>query len=238
MTHILDEQTLQRCVDGELSAAEQQALLRQLERSPAGWREVALAFIEHQLWAQAGHDYLHEPSPPQAVAETPEPPVRADRSRLRNVMLVASTLLAVGLGYVGGSRSFWSGGASPSTSVVTSQKPDNSQHKDMALASTNPQVPPRLEKKRDRRTLIPVMQVEVIPEGQNAQPIKLPVYDADELAACGPWTPPQLPADVLQRLKDQGVQVQQESHFYSVPNKQNRKLIVPVNTVRFHQPLQ
>ena len=82
------------------------------------------------------------------------------------------------------------------------------------------------------------MQVQVIPEGDNAQPITLPVYDADELAAFGPWTPPQLPAEVLQRLKDQGVQVQQESRFYSVPNEQNRKLVVPVNTVRFHQQLQ
>ena len=56
MTHFLDERTLQRCLDGELSEDEQHLLLRQLDRSPDGWRVVALAFFEHQLWTQAGRD--------------------------------------------------------------------------------------------------------------------------------------------------------------------------------------
>lgn len=232
MTPFFDERTLQRCVDSELSETEQQALLRQLDCSPTGWRELALAFLEHQLWSQAGHDYVHQPASPQAATEVPEPDPRPDRNWLRNTVLAASTLLAVGLGYVGGSQRFWPGGgssSSPRTITQQSAPADQTQ-----LASVTIPTAPRPA----RRTLTPVMQVQVRSNGQDSPPITLPVYDAEDLEKYGPWTPPQLSAEVLQRLKDQGVQVQQKPRFYSVPNAQNRKWVVPVNTIQFRQPLQ
>ncbi len=233
MTDILNELTRQRCIDGELSEAEQQALLRQLERNPAGWRELALGFLEHQLWSQAGQDYLHEPAPPQATTEVPEPSPRPDRSWLSNTVLAACTLLAVGLGYLGGSQRFWS--ASPptsSTGTTITQQPNPIEPAQMA-GVVEPFVPPLA-----RRTLTPVMQVQVRPNGQDSPPITLPVYDAEDLEKYGPWTPPQLSAEVLQHLKDQGIQVQQEPRYYAVPNPQNRKWVVPVNTIQFRQPVQ
>jgi|GEM_PF-3548553 len=232
MTPFLDERTLQRCVDGELSEAEQQTLLQQLEGSPAAWREVALAFIEHQLWSQASHKYAHEPPPPQAATQAPSPQLHPERSWLRNTVLAASTLLAIGLGYMGGSQRYWPSGSSSGSSRTITQKPPVLEQTQIASV-TKPSEP-----KRDRRTLTPVMQVEVMPEGENAQPITLPVYDAEDLSKYGPWVPPQLPPDVLQHLKDQGVQIQQEPRFYSMPNDQNRQLVVPVNTVKFLQPVQ
>lgn len=236
MTQRLDERTLQRCVDGELSEADQQALLRQLDHSPTGWRELALAFLEHQLWSQAGRAYVHEPDSPQA-AKTPEPAPRPDHSWIRNTVLAASTLLAVGLGYLGGSQRFWPGGSSSASPRTIAQQPASVPQTE--LASVTKRVPIQAAAPPARRTLTPVMQVQVMmPEGQNAQPITLPVYDAEDLEKYGPWTPPQLSAEVLQRLKDQGVQVQQEPRYYSVPNDQNRKWVVPVNTLQFHQPVQ
>jgi len=231
MTQSLDERTLQRCADGELSEAEQQALLRQLDRSPTGWRELALAFIEHQLWTQTGRAYVHEPAPPAAV-EVAEAHPRADRSWLRSTVLAASTLLAVGLGYLGGSQRFWSGGSSSATPRTITQQPAPAPQTQLASV-TKPPVP-----RPARRTLTPVMQVQVRSDGQDSPPITLPVYDAEELEKYGPWTPPQLSAEVLQRLKDQGVQVQQEPRYYSVPNTQNRKWVMPVNTIQFRQPVQ
>ena len=137
MTQPLDERTLQRCVDGELNEAEQQALLSLLDRSLTGWRELALAFIEQQLWTQAGQAYVQEPPPPQAVTQSPEPQVAPDRSWLRNTVMVATTLIAVGLGYIGGSRSFWSGGTNRSTASTTTSKPSPMQHTEVALANTH-----------------------------------------------------------------------------------------------------
>ncbi len=236
MTHILDELTRQRCVDGELNEAEQQALLRQLERNPAGWREVALGFMEHQLWSTAGHDWVHEPAPPQAATDFLDPPPRPDRSWVRNTMLAASTLVAVGLGYLGGSQRFWPGessSASPRTITQQSAPVEQTQ-----LASVTIPTGSRPAPHPARRAPTPVMQVQVASDGQGSPPITLPVYDAEELEKYGPWTPPQLSAEVLQRLKDQGVQVQQEPRFYPVPNTQNRNWVVPVNTIQLRQSVQ
>ncbi|MDX1962957.1 MAG: hypothetical protein SFX18_07380 [Pirellulales bacterium] len=64
---------LDRAVDGELSSAEEQQLLRQLDRQPERWRACALAFWEAKTW----HRYLgavcHQepptpPTNPMAVA--------------------------------------------------------------------------------------------------------------------------------------------------------------------------
>ena len=48
--HELDQRTLDRLVDGELTASEYDELLRKLETAPAGWRRCALAFLEAQAW--------------------------------------------------------------------------------------------------------------------------------------------------------------------------------------------
>jgi anti-sigma factor RsiW len=200
MTHILDELTLQRCIDGELSEAEQQALLRQLERNPAGWREVALGFMEHQLWSVAGHDWVHEPAAPQ-VSPREATPARTHAGWLRNTALMASTLLAIGLGYVGGNRSFWS---SPSTPPVV----QGSSHPGQSLGAATAMV-----------------------SHQNDQFPAPESTDGDRLI-------PRLSVEDRQRLEDQGYQIREEPSYYTVPIDNNRRLVVPVNTVHVRQQLQ
>lgn len=236
MTPLLDERTLQRCVDGELSEADQQALLRQLDRSPTGWRELALAFLEHQLWSQAGRAYVQEPAAPRAAPEESTLAPRPDRSWLSNTVLAACTLLAIGLGYLGGSQRFWPGGSVPTSPRVITQQP--APVPPTELAGVTIPLPTQSVPRPAHRTLTPVMQVQVMSDGQDSHPITLPVYDAEDLERYGPWTPPQLSAEVLQHYKDQGIQVQQEPRYYSVPNDQNRKWVMPVNTIQFRQTVQ
>jgi len=231
MTHFLDERTLQRCLDGEMSEDEQHALLRQLDRSPDGWRVVALAFFEHQLWTQAGRDYIHEPPPPVVAPADPEPQTRRDHSWLRHAALAACTLIAVGLGYLGGTQRFRPGGTSstPSPPMALAPQPDiGIEH----VGSKQPIVP------APRKQRPPVQYVRVMPSDENGQPFSVPAYDADELKQFGSLPQPQLSAEDLQYLRDQGVQVEQRSHLYEMPNSQNRRLVVPVNTIQFRQPLQ
>ena len=52
MSHLELELEIQRCVDGQLSEADQQALLRRIQALPDGWRHLALAYLENQLWSQ------------------------------------------------------------------------------------------------------------------------------------------------------------------------------------------
>lgn len=234
MTHILDELTLQRCIDGELSEAEQQALLRQLERNPAGWREVALGFMEHQLWSSAGHAWVHDPTAPQ-VSPRETTPVRTYAGWLRNTALVASTLVAIGLGYVGGNRSFWSSpSGSPSSETemaLTSSIPNHSG----GLASTQGAVP---VSHSDRRPPTSMMQVRLTSNGHESEPISLPVYDTADLPRVGDWPRPRLTDVERQHLTDQGFQIREEPHYYTVPIDNNRHLVVPVNTVHVRQQLQ
>lgn len=50
MSEVLDPLLLQRLVDGALPSAERAALLKAVEQRPELWREVALAFVEEQIW--------------------------------------------------------------------------------------------------------------------------------------------------------------------------------------------
>jgi hypothetical protein len=53
MDERIDEQRLQRLVDGEMPADERQGFLRELDQRKDAWREVALAFVEDQAWREA-----------------------------------------------------------------------------------------------------------------------------------------------------------------------------------------
>jgi hypothetical protein len=46
-------QAIDRLVDGELSPADESRLLAQLDVTPDGWRQLALAFVESRRWKSA-----------------------------------------------------------------------------------------------------------------------------------------------------------------------------------------
>ena len=56
----LDEDLLDRLVDGELPEAQQQEVLRQVQCHPDGWRRLALAFLEAQTWRREMPRLLEE----------------------------------------------------------------------------------------------------------------------------------------------------------------------------------
>lgn len=74
MSHLDLELDIQRCIDGQMPEADQQALLRKLEGLPDGWRKLSLAFVENQVWSQ-----VIEKGPVAAVkpADQPRPRKRA-----------------------------------------------------------------------------------------------------------------------------------------------------------------
>lgn len=54
----IDDASLDRLVDGELSERDRSALLRALDREPNGWKRCAIAFLEAQTWRQAAADVV------------------------------------------------------------------------------------------------------------------------------------------------------------------------------------
>ncbi len=236
MSYDLDEHTVQRCVDGELNEVEQQALLCQLERTPAGWRAVALAFIEHQVWSQAGLDFVRTPAASTASEPSQGQPLRVRGSWLRSTALVASTLVAIGLGYLGGSRKDSSRSTDSPLALAPSLKFPTQN------VSTNGGRPNPVEavpsSRRDRSGLTPVMQVELIPEGTDSRPIPMAVYDGKDIQQYEDWMTPRLSTTDRQDIEEQGFQVFEEPFYYTVPIDNHRHLVVPVNTIRVRQQLQ
>src|SRR5262249_31535358 len=49
----LDDDLIDRIVDGTLSPAERRAAIDRLDRLPAGWKRCAAAFLEAQFWREA-----------------------------------------------------------------------------------------------------------------------------------------------------------------------------------------
>jgi len=60
---ILDPETLDLLVDGELPEAERRRLLAGLDAIPGGWRACALAFLEVQCWKEQVRAAVQTPSP-------------------------------------------------------------------------------------------------------------------------------------------------------------------------------
>ncbi len=69
MSHLDLELEIQRCIDGQMSEADQQNLLRRLEARPDGWRKLSLAFVECQVWSQA----IQKGETAVAKSSVPEP---------------------------------------------------------------------------------------------------------------------------------------------------------------------
>jgi hypothetical protein len=101
----LNDETLDRLVDGEMSADQRRELIASLDSRPDGWRRCALAFLEAQSWrsdmrrlvidaTRSGGDVAVSTVTKETGAERP-----ARWSQLHTALAIAaSVMLAFGLG--------------------------------------------------------------------------------------------------------------------------------------------
>ena len=101
----LNDETLDRLVDGEMPADERRQFIASLDARPDGWRRCALAFLEAQSWrgdmrrlvidaTRSGSDAAVATVAKEAVAQRP-----ARWSQLNTALAIAaSVMLAFGLG--------------------------------------------------------------------------------------------------------------------------------------------
>lgn len=212
------EQAVQRCVDGEMSETEQQDFLRSLDQSPSGWRNLALAFVEHQLWSQAGRAWIDEPLATVATAAEEQYSGSRRESWLHKTTLLASALLAVGMGYVAGT--YWRTGSPGSSSIAKSShtdsgRPNSAQMADMTGRHANE-----------------VMRVEW--PSSTGESISLPVFDPAKLNSLRSWRDPYVP----QTTVPDGAQVDIQPEFVTFPWDDQHKLVVPVRHVNVKQRVQ
>ena len=63
---------LDRLVDGQLAPQEYRELLRQVEKDPDGWRQCALAFLQHQAMEKELRAFSNSPESPLSSRNTLE----------------------------------------------------------------------------------------------------------------------------------------------------------------------
>ena len=62
------EPHLQRLIDGEMNARDREAFLQAADKEPSQWREIALAFVEHQRLQEDFSDlFSHDKAPSQVI---------------------------------------------------------------------------------------------------------------------------------------------------------------------------
>lgn len=229
-----EEQWLDRCVDGELSAAEQSALLRRLDETPEGWRKLALAFLEHQAWARG---CMTAPLPP-AIADAPAalltepamlPAVPSVWNRWWPTIAVAGFLLGITLrpwlplGAQSTSRPDRSRATLGSLFPGPPRESEPGPTHQLAASDTTAETTERLP-----RTVVKNLRVGV-PTKDGLYEVSYPVLDA----TADPKEEPRelLPAPVIERLRTLGYAVEQQRHLYTTPLQDGRSLLVPVDTV-------
>ena len=256
----LSDEQLDLLVDGELSASQQQDLLRRLEQEPGAWRRCALAFLEAQCWKRELASLRRAPEaelPPGPAAKTPASvrpvprlpaasPSSAGWLRRHSptaLAMAASFLVALVVGW-----SAWPRLRAPSPSVPagneivkndpvvpaaprTAVSPTVIPHgAAVQTVSTQAEAPRELANS-------PWQMVNVsVPNGQQGnRSIRVPAIPRDRLDENWVRSMPQaMPPEVLQALERMGHRVTESRHLVPVPLEDGRRLVVPVDQVDVH----
>ena len=254
----LDELTLQRLVDGELSYDQVRQLLAEAEfgDDPANWKKIALAFAENQMFERAIGQNESTLSDNSMVVELPKRPVMGQESKIIPIggsrstsnswwpaVLAASLLLAFTVVY--------------QISEVSPKADDNSVVHSAPASELPTSVPDsRSIELFDRTTLAsyePDHQLKA--KDINAASIgkynsSIPLYDigrlnpeqlanlrGDDRAAREAMFSRVLPQgfspEVVQQLQQSGGMVDQNLEFISGRLDDGRSYLIPYRTIRF-----
>ncbi|MBI5758582.1 MAG: hypothetical protein HZA46_08700 [Planctomycetales bacterium] len=208
----LDQSLLDKLVDGELSGADQRALLLQLDDTPHAWRRLALTFLEAQAWQRELRTVPVAVTPP-AVTRISPPVVNARRHWSVLTTVATSVCVIFGLGFTCGSLR-----ESSSPAIVERVAPD-----------LNP--PPELAAGPESGAeFVRVLVAGDIPG--TFREVDLPLVEESEdgavLLADGPSF---IPHQVRRTLERMGHEVQEQRQLVPVQLSDGREAVVPVDDV-------
>lgn len=237
----VDIMDLDRFVDGELSVAEQQALLQRIEET-GDWRRLALAFVESQVLHAEFSERRSEPAAPTAVT-TGLPEAQREHPAINRRRLLARAVLVAGLllaGFVALNSSGFIGTAQPVPHNMISWtfKPDRSIPQPGPVIAIQPSATPMAaaDPAVDRW---PASIRMVVSDGRSDLPqiVEVPVGGAasslDEVLR----QPSQIPPDMRRWAESAGHELEESRTIWPVQLPDGRQLIIPVSQVRMkHRP--
>jgi hypothetical protein len=224
---MLDPETFDRLVDGELSEDEERTLLARLDQIPDGWRRCALAFLEARCWERTAQCVVSRETNSAPIQSLAQLPSRTRFTRLGSpwmslVALAAVFLVAFGVGTLlprnGDSPSVDSLGQAPpapSTPIAPSM-----------LAHDTAQPAPQIEPANAEDLYLGNLKL----VNDSGKEIAVPVYDWNQQVAEEIWRGSQpLSAEVVGQLKRH--QVRSQRGYVPVRLQDGRQVVLPVQEV-------
>lgn len=232
-----DDILFDRLVDGELSARERQTLLQSLESRKDGWRKCALAFLEAQSWRESSHGIITNIAQPsgltpllQASGSTATPSnndakisrAPTDHPKRISIKLLAewfaiaaAVVVAFRVGALQhGPGNLGTGGAGP----VQKQ-----------LAGVLPAIPGASAATKPSDAL----NLWVKDDTGNFRRVRVPLVNASDLDPnLGVQFETGVPADVRNRLQNEGYAVQSKRKFAPMWLDNGRQMVVPVEDTK------
>ncbi len=232
------ERDLWRCVDGELSQTEEQALLQRLDESEAGWRSLALTFLEQRLWRDVCRaDESKLPSGQPTTRTT----VKAERPRTRSFGMsvthaaLAASLLAGTLGFFLGRQTDANRDTSqPQVASIDTRPTLIVTHAATPADAigTTPIDPGGVSPVEDL-FVRPQLNVQFVGQNGQSETVPVPLYSEDEWDQ---WSPlleaSRLPAEVRAALQEAGYQVEEVTELVTVPLDESYQVAFPVSRLR------
>lgn len=223
MSHQRDELLLQRLVDGELDEPQQQEFLAQLDHEPSGWRRLAVAFVETQIWARAYREAIGVADPLPAVA----PP--STRPKLRPLAILsaaAALLVAWALGAWQGA--WWGASAAKAPQVADQRKLPADQEESPPARSHEERLPagPRQPPEKLRLYLGDA-------SSDAPRTVDVPLIPFSQLSKGGYPSPnAAIPEPVRETLTRYGYRVHRHTELLQLRFEDGRRVILPVDYVR------
>ncbi|HWL09019.1 MAG TPA: hypothetical protein VNQ76_11460 [Planctomicrobium sp.] len=236
----LDELTLQKCVDGELSEVERHSLLTKLNQAHSldHWRNLALSFVENQVLSKAFESEGTQPVPLSKAAS--HKPIW--HRQVQPWVAVAASLMVGALMGVGGH--FWLRTDEPFTDQNLAQSEQPAQSLDSAATDTIfPQSTPHGPHSRPNiggpGSSVPVMNVNLGRRGGSTGRISVPVYSPEHLHPIPPVGPlTNIPEDVQRMLEADGYVLDREHHWCRRQLEDGREVLIPTETVRVQRGMK
>jgi hypothetical protein len=232
MSDLIDDLPIQRCIDGELPEAAQQELLRQLDGTADGWKRLALAFVEKQVWAQSCEQL-------SAATKGPENRLRPAVSRISartqsRWIMAASALLSLSAGIGTG---MWLMPRPVGQRVAQSEKAVSSVLPGPGQTS-NPPIASAVPVSHDVVIARPaVLELPLTSDDEVPQSVQIPVFDA---GASLKQTRQQrlLTKEQVESLRRMGYEVDRQRKLLAVPVKGGSEVLVPVESYGIRYAVQ
>jgi len=229
---VLDDMTLDRLVDGELSPAEYRRVLLALEQHPAGWRKCAEAFLQAQAWQREMKDMraAAEIKPAAQPKAEPTPRSNATNDWLRMLLVAAASFLFAF--FV--ARQSWRALERSGTSGLNEQFAESPQA--APQPATNP--PAYSQQQAIATNAVnhqPLGKVQLAVNrtgSEEPQVVDVSIYDPQTATELLSNSRPALPDDLLAALEAEGHRIDRQPRLVPVQLDDGRQMIVPVEGYR------